>query len=213
MENIYLYSNTPKKGVKHVKILHVNFLRPDFVFKGFGAIIFTSKNAVKALEKMKLDWKNIPSFCIGSATAQVVKNYGGRVEYICENSYGDKFAHEIKPLLDGKKILFPRAKEVVSNIKEILKPLQVEEIIVYETLCSLCKNFQKPPPKSILIFTSPSAIKCFLKCFCLDKSYKIICIGKKTANSLPDGFECEISSTQSIDECIKMANDFNALLR
>ncbi len=207
MGMIYLFSNTPKKGVKHVKILRVNFLRPNNFTscEDFQALIFTSKNAVLALDGLDKSWKKLPSFCIGEATAKKVKELDGKVEFICTNSYGDEFAHQIKPLLNGKKILFPRAKEVVSNIKEILMPLQVDEIIVYESICSECESIKQPPLKSTLIFTSPSSVKCFLKCFKLHTSYDIICIGEKTVSQIPQGFVYKIPQTQNIDECIKMA--------
>ncbi len=204
---IYLFSNTPKKGVKHVKILHIKFLRPKnfFTCKDYDAIIFTSKNAVLALEYLGASWKNLPSFCIGEATAKKVKELNGKVEFTCKNSYGDDFAKEIKPLLKDKKVLFPRAEEVVSNVKEILYPLHVKELIVYETICNECKNIEKPPLNSTLIFTSPSSVKCFLKCFNLHVDYNIICIGKKTASCIPKEFTCKIPLVQNIGECIKMA--------
>lgn len=206
---IYLISNTPKKGVKHIKIIGISFLRPKLTCKGYDAIIFTSKNAVKALNKLDFSWQKIPSFAIGKATANEIKKYGGKVEFISQNSYGDDFANEIKPLLKNKKILFPRAKKVVSNIKELLHPLHVKELIVYKTKCLTCKDIKKPPPKSTLIFTSPSSIKCFLKCFKWDKTYTPICIGKKTANALPKDITCKIPQIQSIDECVKLALGFN----
>ncbi len=209
---IYLFSHTPKKGVKHVEILHVNFLRPHIKDESFNALIFTSKNAVLAFDNLDVKnlhvkAKNIPVFCIGEATAKKAKELGFRVEFTCNNSYGDEFAQQIKPLLEGKKILFPRAKEVISNIKEILSPLDVREIIVYETTCKKCESIEKPPLYSTLIFTSPSSVKCFLKCFDLHVSYKIICIGKKTALALPKGFTCKIPSKQDIDTCIEMAKE------
>ncbi len=202
---IYLFSHTPKQGVKHVQILHVEFLRPHIKDESFNALIFTSKNSVIAFDNLHVKAKNVPVFCIGEATAKKAKELGYRVEFTCNNSYGDEFAQQIKPFLKGKKILFPRAKEVVSNIKEILSPLDVREIIVYETTCKKCENTEKPPLHSTLIFTSPSTIKCFLKHFDLHVSYDIICIGEKTASALPKGFTCKIPPKQDIDMCIDMA--------
>lgn len=204
---IYLFSHTPHEDAKHVKSIYIEFLRPTLTCKDFDALIFTSKNAVIAFDKLGIDWVETPSFTIGEATASEVIKHGGNVKFISKKSHGDEFAREIKPFLEGKKILFPRAKKVVSNIKERLKPLHVNELIVYETKCITCKDMEKPPLKSTLIFTSPSSVECFLKCFLLDKSYKIVCIGKKTAQALPEGFTCKIPQTQSIDKCMELAKE------
>lgn len=205
MGMIYLFSHTSHKGVKSVKSIEINFLRPKLMDENFNALIFTSKNSVIALDKLDINWKKIPSFVIGKATANEVLKLGGEVEFISQKSYGDEFANEIKDLLKDRKILFPRAKNVVSDIKNILTPLKIKELIVYETKCIVCKNLEKPPISSTLIFASPSSVKCFLKCFKLSTNYKIICIGKKTALALPEGLEYKIPKTQSIDECVKLA--------
>lgn len=205
MGMIYLLSHTQKKGVKHIKIIDINFLHPNMGHEDFDALIFTSKNAVKALNELDFPWQNIPAFTIGEATTNEVLNLHGKVKYTSKTSHGDEFAKEIKPLLHNKKILFPRAKKTVSNIKEILSSSHVKEVIVYETLCKTCQTIEKPPSNSTLIFTSPSTIKCFLRCFTWDKSYKVICIGKKTANYLPKSTPYKIPQTQSIDECIELA--------
>lgn len=207
MGMIYLFSHTPKKGVKHIKIIDIDFLRPE-KFDDFDTIIFTSKNGVKALDLLCIEWKKIPCYVIGSPTAQEVIKYGGRVEYVGKNSHADEFAKEIKPLLMDKKILFPRAKKVVTNIKKILSPINLQEVIVYGTKCSE-KEFEKPPFKSTLIFTSPSCVECFLKKFDMDESYKIICIGKKTALALPENIPYKMPPIQTIDSCIKLAKFIN----
>ncbi len=202
---IYLYSHTPKKGVKHVQILGIKFLRPRIKTQNPDALIFTSKNAVIALDKLDFAWKDIPCFVIGEATAREVEKRGGYVEFISKTSHGDEFADEIKEFLKNKRVLFPRAKEVLSNIKEKLCKVELEELILYENLCNELESPQKPAPKSTLIFASPSSIKCFLKYFELDKTYRIICIGKKTKEALPPNVSCEMPKKQSLDACIKLA--------
>lgn len=204
---IYLFSNTPKKGVKHIKIIDIEFLRPELTCSDYNAIIFTSKNSVKAMNKLDFSWQQIPAFTIGKSTANEVKKHGGVVEFTSQKSYGDEFANRIKPLLQKRKILFPRAKVVVSNIKKLLSPLHVDELIVYETKCLTCNSIEKPPKNSILIFTSPSTIECFLECFSWDESYKSVCIGNKTSLALPKNATCRVSKKQSINECIKLAQE------
>ena len=56
---------------------------------------------------------------------------------------------------------------------------------MYNTKCK--QKINKIPEKnSIIIFSSPSTIKCFLNNFKWDSSYKAISIGKTTAKYFPD---------------------------
>ncbi|WP_083986157.1 uroporphyrinogen-III synthase [Helicobacter enhydrae] len=60
-------------------------------FSRFDSLIFTSKNAVLALEKNakkypQMDvWRQLPSYVIGRGTQKEVLACGGRVEYIAQN--------------------------------------------------------------------------------------------------------------------------------
>ncbi len=206
MGMIYLYSHTPKKGVKHVDILSIEYLRPK-LSSSYDAIIFTSKNAVFALDDLAFRWKKLPCYVIGKGTAKAVKELGGKVEFISELGYGEDFAKTVKNKLQSKKVLFPRAKEVVTNIKELLSGVNVDEKIVYKTSCNEKLSFQKPPAGAICIFASPSCVKCFLKHFSLDASYKVICIGKKTKDALPHGIDALMPNEQSLDACISLAKN------
>lgn len=208
MGMIYLFSNTPHDNVENVKIIDIHFLHEDIDFSKYNALIFTSKNSVIALDKLSPNWKQIPSYCIGEPTAKKVKELGGVVEYIAKSSYGYEFAQEVKPLLHDKKVLFPRAKVVVSKIADKLKPIEIEEKIVYETICNKNVDISQPSENAVLIFTSPSAIKCYLQNFSLFKTHKIICIGTKTASALPKNIEYVIPNSQTIADCVMEAQKF-----
>ncbi len=206
----YLFSQTPYKheNILHIKLNEIKFLnfkKPKF--KKYQAIIFTSKNGVKSLAHLFDKWKNLDIFVIGEVTKNEVVKLGTCNIYTSTSAYGDEFAKEILPLLKDKKVLIVRAKKVVSNIAEILsnKNIKTKEIITYKNIYKKDKEIKKPPKNSTLIFTAPSNIKCFLKHFKLKKSYKIICIGKKTAQALPKNTPFFIPKIQSIEECVKLS--------
>jgi uroporphyrinogen-III synthase len=161
-----------------------------------------------AVENIDKNWKNLQSYSIGKGTSKIINELGGKVFYEAKSSYGDEFAHEIAPLLKNKKVLFPHAKKVASDVFGILKSLHIDikECVVYENICKKLDNVaNKPAPQDILIFTSPSSAKCYLKSLELSKENIIIAIGKKSANAIPECFEVHIPKEQTISSCIELA--------
>ena len=209
MENgklpIYVLTDEAYNGVLNYPVIKINFLSPSVSFEKVDFLIFTSKNGVRAVEKINKEWKKIPSFAIGKATAKEVEKLGGKVEFISTSAYGDEFAKEIIQKYQNKTFLFLRAKKIISPISEIFKNSSnvLKEIIVYETVCNKPnEKFIKP---SIVIFTSPSTVECFEKINSFE-NIKIIAIGKKTKNALLKHTNNIIMPQKpSILECIKLA--------
>ena len=198
---IYLLSNQFKEGVNNLPVIEIEYLKKDISFD-IDYLLFTSKNGVLGVDKISDEWKQIPALCIGNPTAKMVEKLGGKVAYTAKQSYGDEFAKEIIDNFAPSKILFCRAKKVLSNIVTILKDngFIVQEEMIYQTKC---KKLDYIPKKGIFIFTSPSSVKCFLDQVKWNKNYKAIAIGKKTAEVFP--YEIVISDKQTIDNCIKIA--------
>ncbi|NQY94763.1 MAG: uroporphyrinogen-III synthase, partial [Campylobacteraceae bacterium] len=127
--------------------------------------------------------------------------------FVGQSSHGDDFALELKDILKHKNVLYIRAQTVVSNLVKILKDynVNIDELITYKTTCNQLKEHIDIPDHSIIIFSSPSTIKCFFKLYEWNKTYEAIAIGKTTASYLPNHISCQISPSQSIEECIKLA--------
>lgn len=200
---IYLLSNQQIKGVHNLPSIQIKYLHQDIDFDA-KYLLFTSKNGVLALDKIDKKWKEIPAICIGEPTAKMVKKLGGIVKYVGQKSYGDDLALEIVQNFTPTKILFPRAKEVLSNIVEVLEKhnFDVVQKIVYETQCAKISNF---PKEGIFIFTSPSSVKCFLSQTKWKEGYKAVAIGTKTASVFP--YKITISNIQTIQNCIQIAKN------
>ena len=111
-------------------------------------------------------------------------------------------------MLKDKKVLLIRPKKVVSQLKDILEQNNIicDELITYETNCNdkLTKN-DKPPKHSIIIFSSPSTLNCFLDKFGWDKTYMAISIGYTTAKYIPEYINYKVSKHTSLKSCVDMA--------
>ncbi len=205
--SIFILSEKEYEGALNLSCIKINFLKKEINLSKYDALIFSSKNGVLAIDKLTKSWKNIPSYSIGGATSKVINSLGGKVIYEAKSSYGDNFAKEIKDRLKGKKILFLRAKVVTSNLNEILLKAGVKlyELVVYETRCNDCKELKTPPLNSVIIFSSPSTIECFFRCFSWESSYKAVVIGSKTASFMPKDISFVLAPKQSINSCIELS--------
>ena len=207
MSPIYLLSDKVYEGAKNLPTIMIAFLEKKVVLEGVEALVFTSKNAVLAIERLDTRWKTFPCYAIGVGTAKMIESLGGEVVYQAKSSYGDDFAQEIKSALAAKVVLFLRAKEVTSALNTILKEAGVllRETIVYETRCEACAALNKPEKNAIMIFSSPSTIECFFRCFDWDESYQAVVIGEKTASFMPQGIAFDMAAKPSITSCIEVA--------
>jgi uroporphyrinogen-III synthase len=201
---IYLLNNDKFEGVYNLPVIKIEFLSPKIELNGVDYLLFTSKNGVRAVDRLTDEWKKLDVIAIGKGTASEVEKRGGVVKYVATKSYGDELAKEIISNFQPATILFPRAKKIVSNIGTILRGANFNliEKIVYQTTCN---KIEKVPEKGVFIFTSPSSVKCFLKQVQWKDSYKAVAIGKRSAEVFP--YEIVISDEQSIKKCIKIAKN------
>jgi uroporphyrinogen-III synthase len=205
MAKIYLLSNQKYDDVESIEIFKIKYISSNIDLSKYDALIFTSKNGIYSINSFNEKWKTLPSYAIARKTSEVVLKTGGIVEFIGNSNSGDDFAKELIPLLKDKKVLYIRAKKVVSNLTSILKSngIQVDELITYETVCNDI-DFEIEDDSTV-IFTSPSSIKCFFKKFQWNETLKAVVIGETTSKFLPPNINFKISKETSIQECINLA--------
>ncbi|WP_151946835.1 uroporphyrinogen-III synthase [Aliarcobacter butzleri] len=209
MKKIYLLNEQKHENVENLEVFQIEYIKSDVDLKKYDALVFTSKNGVKAINSFNQDWKNIPSYAIAQKTANTIIKLGGVVEFIGNSGHGNDFAYELKNVLKDKKVLYVKALKTVSNLPTILKEngIFLDEIIAYKTSCKKSNIILEE--NSIFIFTSPSSVECFFKQYSWKNSYKAIVIGKTTAEFLPSNINYEISSQTSVEECIKLAKQLS----
>ncbi|MCG3686332.1 uroporphyrinogen-III synthase [Aliarcobacter butzleri] len=209
MKKIYLLNEQKHEGIENLEVFQIEYIKSDVDLKKYDALVFTSKNGVKAINSFNQNWKNIPSYAIAQKTANTIMKLGGVVEFIGNSGHGNDFAYELKNVLKDKKVLYVKALKTVSNLPNILKEngIFLDEIIAYKTSCKKSNIILEE--NSIFIFTSPSSVECFFKQYSWKNSYKAIVIGKTTAEFLPSNINYEISSQTSVEECIKLAKQLS----
>jgi uroporphyrinogen-III synthase len=207
LSKIYLLNSDKFENIQNLPVIKINFFKQEIDFDLYDALIFTSKNAVRAVENINHLWRTKEIYSIGKGTSKEINKYSANLVMTSKNSYGDTFAQEIKAKLQGKKVLFPRAKVVTSKLNQILLDcgIDLEEKILYETTCEVIDKKNRPEKNSVIIFTSPSTVNCFLKNFDWDESYKAICIGKVTSKAIQNGIKVIYSDKQTISSCIEKA--------
>ncbi len=205
--NIYLLNDQKYDGIKNLPVFTINYLPCEISFDDYDYIIFTSKNAIKAIDSFNNTWQTTSALTIAPNTAKAVKKYAGKVEFVGTCSYGDEFAMEILDIVADKRILFLRAKKVMSNLYNILtkQGIDITENIIYETVVLTLDKALQPPLHSIIVFSSPSTVAGFLHNFSWHSSYKAVAIGKTTADSLPSYIGYTIARTPCIKDAIETA--------
>ncbi len=207
-KKIYLLSPTSLEGVVNMPMIEFVTYKQEIDFSPFDALIFTSKQGVKALDEITSGrWREIPAAAIGKMTADEIKKRGGEVIFIASKAYGDTLAKELAGKFGSYKWLYPRPKVVASKIAQDLRSagVKVEERVVYETVCKSHAKEDAPENGAVLIFTSPSIVNCFLQNFDWSESYTAVAIGKKTALAFPKNIEPLISPSQSIEDTLEFA--------
>ncbi|MDX1809380.1 MAG: uroporphyrinogen-III synthase [Sulfurospirillaceae bacterium] len=207
MGKIYLLNNENFEGTINLPMIEINFLKEEIDLGLYDSLIFTSKNAVRALNSIDTNWTKKEIYSIGQGTSQEIKKHHANLVFTSKDSYGDLFAEEIKDKLKDKKVLFLRAAKVISNLNVILKEndIDLDEKIIYETVCHKYEIIKKPPLNAVIIFTSPSTVKCFFKNFNWDDSYKAVAIGNITASAIPANIDILVAHEQTIQSCVDLA--------
>ncbi len=206
---IYLLSPLKKDNTISLPMISFKTITKKIDFSNCNTLMFTSKQAVVTANSIDKRWKEFPSIAIGGATKKKIEELGGEVIYYPKKFYGKELAIDIKDIFYNRKILYLRPKEVSFDSRAFLEKegIKLEEQIIYETSCMSYSKDDKPAKRAIIIFTSPSTIKCFFKNFKWDSSYIAILIGNSTKAHLPPKCRYKIADEPLIDSCIKKAKE------
>ena len=204
---LYLFSKTPHPDAIHVPIIKTLYLRPAIDFSRYDGIILTSKEAVKALEKLGAQWRDLPLLCVGTKTAEYARRWGGRVLQ-CAEGYGDGLERLILETYVSIRWLYARPRQAASDFAERLRcaGVAVEDIVVYETSCNDAAQIPGDA-EAVLAFTSPSSVACFLRRSALLPTHRVVVIGRTTAAALPQGVTYAIAETPSVDALVLLGKE------
>jgi uroporphyrinogen-III synthase len=206
---IYLLSPTPHPDAISLPLLTFSLTTSRVELEGVDYLLFTSKQAVKAMEAIEPRWKAFGCIVIGAQTANVVKELGGEVVYVASSAYGEVLAQEIYREFQDATILYVRPQEVSTDIKAVLEVegFKIREEVIYKTECQHYSQKSAPSHSAIVIFTSPSTVRCFLENFGWHSSYKAVAIGAKTAQHFPQTFASMVAKEPTIDAAVEKAKE------
>ena len=204
---VYLLSPLSKEGTLSLPMISFAQVAESIDFGSCDTLMFTSKQAVVTADRIDPKWREIPSIAIGPATKKQIESLGGKVIFHPENFYGHKLAEDIARFFGERHILYLRPREVSFDSREYLasRGIQLREQILYETNCVEYPDSERPPEYAIIIFTSPSTIRCFLKNFKWLESYTAVVIGESTREHLPANCKYAVSDRPLISACIEKA--------
>ena len=209
MKPIYLFSISSHPNAISVNSLAIKFLKPSIDFSKYDYLIVTSKQTSESLKQYKTqDYIDKNALCVSVASAASFESLGGSVLDI-GGGYGDNLVDKIMSYPKSTKWLYLRAKVVASDFVEVCKNdgFNIDEKIVYESDCSQEILDVEVEDESILVFTSPSSLNCFLKTHKISKKSKVIVIGKTTAKAVPKNTEYILSNETTIDSCMEIASN------
>jgi uroporphyrinogen-III synthase len=181
-------------------------------YRDCDTLMFTSKQAVESAEAIDPGWKRLPAVAIGPATAARIRKLGGRVLHQPREFYGKRLAEDLAALFRQRKILYLRPEKVSFDSRTFLARagIELKEQILYRTACRRYGRAEAPPPDSVIVFTSPSTIHCFLENFPWDPSYRAVVIGRATREHLPEHCDFAVAEEPSIDACLARAREIAA---
>lgn len=203
---IYLISKTPCPGVIHIPVLRISFLAPAIDFSRYDGLVFTSKQGIEAMKNYPETWKRLRCVCVSEPTAQYAREAGAREVYAAQG-YGVQIPALLETLGHDAKWLYVRPREVASEWAETARfsGLSVEEAVVYETVCNPDAAGMKVAEDGVLIFTSPSTVRCFLEQYSFKTAHTAVAIGTTTLRAIPEGTEVYVSESPSVASAVKTA--------
>ncbi|TAL63147.1 MAG: hydroxymethylbilane synthase [Bacteroidetes bacterium] len=153
-------------------------------YKKCDWVFFSGKNAVKHFFEQKPDAEGVKFGAVGKATAEEIRKFGKRADFIGSSGDMRMTGKKFSALLGNKTVLFPQAKESMKTIQlQLPKRENVVDLIVYETLKN--NDCQLPIANChFFVFTSPSNVETFFEKNKISASQKVIAMGDATANSL-----------------------------
>ena len=207
------FSILSQNGAKvyHFPMINTSIININVDTKSYTCLIFTSKNGVKYFLKNNKKIEDKKIITIGNKTAQELKKYGFKADYICSRNYSNEMSNELKKnnvLLDQKSLLVQGNLSDNSLYDELKKFSSIEKLIVYKTNHNKTKDPKLDDllnEEPYIIFTSPSCFDAFNNLYETRKS-KLISIGKTTTSYIESkGFETTTTAKMQTYEGISQA--------
>ncbi len=207
MKKIYLFSTSTHPDAISINSLDITFFKPNIDFSLYDYLVITSKQTINALKQYgKDEYIDKKALCVSESSAKYFKSLGGSVLDL-GSGYGDDLITVINRYPKDTKWLYLHGKTTASDFNTVMVDdgYKIDEYVVYESSCSNDLLEVRVEDDAVLVFTSPSSVKCYLKNNKIKETNKVIVIGKTTAKALPKNIMYELCNQRNIESCIEKA--------
>ncbi|MDR1450937.1 MAG: uroporphyrinogen-III synthase [Helicobacteraceae bacterium] len=193
-------------GAIHLPAIKAVFLDAAIDMANFDAVVFTSKQAVIALDRLSGEWKRLKIFSIAAATSRAVSDRGGEVFFESIAASADRLAESIAARYGGLRFLYPRARVVWGDLEERLDRANVvcHSVVLYETAPTKIDE-NMIPPNAAIIFSAPSVVKSFFAQIAWRSDWRAVALGQSAAETLKKYAPHTISPRSDIKAAIAFA--------
>ena len=209
---IYLLGTKPIEGAEWLPMLRFERLAEALALEDVDAVVFSSQEAIRHAEAIDASWKQLPAIAVGEKSAEAIRRAGGRVLATAEGS-GASLATLLCADFRDYRLLYLRPEKSAFALADALKDcdIHLKEQILYRTVCREYAASDAPEEGSVLVFSSPSTIRCFLKNFSWKPSYRAVAIGKSTAAAFPEEIAYTLSEFPSFESALQKARELSRL--
>jgi uroporphyrinogen-III synthase len=185
-------------NISHLPLIRIEGLKyKNLNYSDFKGIIFTSSNAIKFIDKKKID-KKIICFCVGFATEKKARNVGFQNVFAAEGN-----VKNLKELIlqnfnsSEGKLLYVSGEIISGNLDEELlyEGYNIERVINYRTKPiekydeDFIERLKLKMPEIVYVYSQNSAINFLnvIKNYHLEALWmntNLMCIGEKTSSIL-----------------------------
>lgn len=145
-------------------------------------VFFSSKHAVSFFFEQKPKLGKVKMGCVGKSTAQELRKYGQRADFIGQSTDTKLIGKQFASLAGNSKVLFPMAKDSLQSIQyQLAKKENAFNLPVYATIK---QNEKIEEEFDVLVFTSPSNVDAFFEKNKITPTQKMVAIGDATASAL-----------------------------
>ncbi|MEJ5964093.1 hydroxymethylbilane synthase [Pedobacter immunditicola] len=162
----------------------VHILDP-FYIRNIDWIFFSSRNCVEYFFKLNpVLSKRIKFGVVGRGSEDALRKWGHLSHFVGEGGEIDEVSATFADVVEGKKVLFPRAQDSLLSMQKYLRPsTKVIDLPIYETVIE--EDIDRTSA-DVLIFTSPSNVEAYFAKNLLDPEQKVIAIGHSTGKKFDE---------------------------
>jgi len=169
-------------------------------FPETGWIFFASRNAVNFFFSRKPDLGNQKIGCIGKSTAEALRKYNLRADFIGYSTDTRLTGKQFAARVGNESVLFPQAKGSQRSVQRgFVKKEQITDLVVYETIHNDSSRISDNNFR-ILVFTSPSNAEAFLEKFNIRENQPVVAMGEATGQVLKRFGITEVTYTDAFDD-------------